>query len=85
MGADMDQVLRILRYREIDIRVEDGRLIARSRDVSGADILFDFASGYQERAAPENGALPEEMIRFIAHFKDRLVTHILAETQETAA
>ena len=61
MSADPRQVLRVLDYRGIDVRMEDGRLIARCR----------------------HGPMPDDMIRFVRHFKDLIVTEL--ESRKAAA
>lgn len=62
MDVDPRQVMRILDYHGIDLRLEDGRLVARCR----------------------NGPMPDDMIRFIQHFKDLIVTE-LAKSERSAA
>jgi hypothetical protein len=54
MAADPKQVLRILDYRGIDLRLDGDRLIAR----------------------PRSGQLPDDMARFIRHFKDLIVAEL---------
>jgi hypothetical protein len=54
MSADIRQVLRVIDLRGIDLRVDDGRLVARAR----------------------SGPVPEDMVRFIGHFKDMLLAEL---------
>ena len=56
MSADPKQVLRILDYRGIDVRVEEGRLVAKSR----------------------HGHIPDDMVRFIDHFKEIILAELEA-------
>lgn len=62
MDVDPKQVMRILDFRGIDVRFEDGRLVGRCRD----------------------GPMPDDMVRFIQHFKDLIVDE-LRERERTAA
>lgn len=48
MSADPKQVLRILEYRGIDIRVEDGRLVAKSRQGHIPDDMVRFIDYFKE-------------------------------------
>jgi hypothetical protein len=54
MVADPKQVLRILDFRGIDVRVEDNRLVAK----------------------PRHGEIPDDMIRFIRHYRDLIVNQL---------
>lgn len=48
MTADPKQVLRILDYRGIDIRVEEGRLVAKSRQGHIPDDMVRFIDRFKE-------------------------------------
>ncbi len=56
MSAAPKQIMRILDYRGIDVRLEDGQLVTRCRD----------------------GPMPDDMVRFIRHFKDLIVAELLS-------
>jgi hypothetical protein len=62
MAADPRQVLRILDYRGIDVRVDDNRLIAK----------------------PRQGEIPDDMIRFIRHYRDLIVDQLHSQERGAA-
>jgi hypothetical protein len=84
MEADVRQVLRILDYRDIVVRLENGQLIARSRDVSRSRLYIDPATGEWCRGPAEDGPLPSDMVQFIRRFRDLIISH-LSETHEEPA
>lgn len=48
MDVDPRQVMRILDYRGIDVRLEDGRLIGRCRDGPMPDDMVRFIQHFKE-------------------------------------
>ena len=55
MSADLRQVFRIVDVRGIDLRIVEGRLVARGRDEP----------------------IPADMVRFIRHFRGRIVAVLM--------
>lgn len=80
MAADIAQVMRILRYRGISVRVRDGRLIARPVHGKADALVFN---GQWYRAEPESGPLPDDMVRFIQRFKNLIIAEL--DTKERTA
>lgn len=77
MAADIAQVLRILDHRGVTVRLSQGRLIARpTHGYADALVCID---GQWYRTPPENGPLPNDMMRFIAHFRDQIIAHLAEE------
>jgi hypothetical protein len=65
MPANAKQVMRILDYRGISVRLVNGKLVGRAN----------------------SGVLPDDMARFIRHFKDLIVAELneRQRLEETAA
>lgn len=85
MTADIRQIMRILAYRDIDVRLEGGQLIARSRDTSRSRLYFDPVTSQWRRGPAENGPLPDDMVQFIRRFRDQIIAELSRTDEEPAA
>lgn len=73
MAADIAQVLRILRYRDISVRMVDGRLVARYRHGAMPADMYSFIAHFKDRLVAY--LLEEERLA-------ETVTNILALSDE---
>lgn len=82
--ADPAQILRVLHLRGVDVRLDNGRLIARPAPTGAVDLRFEDSAW--RACTPDPGPLPADMVRFITHFKPLIIEALEAHQRgDTAA